>query len=191
MSERIGSLRERLTLQSALSAAIGVTSLTSAGTLATAVTAVPHGFPGGDYAMVAGATPGGYNGRIKATVIGLSSFTYPVVSGLATPATGAITVLYLSDVEGGRATGWTTVDTVSAEVLPLSSLEQLQLGAVQGTAIYRFRVRVRSDLRLTMRVLWTPLWPPDAAPKTLQVTSILPEADGRFYQILNATEQAA
>jgi hypothetical protein len=67
-----------------------VTSLTSASTTATA-TVTSHGYTTGDSITIIGATPAGYNGTFTVTNTGTNTFTYPVVAGLATPATGTIT----------------------------------------------------------------------------------------------------
>ncbi len=68
-----------------------LTSLTRAGTVATATTPTPHGFATGDTIAIAGATPNGYNGNKTITVTSATQFTYTVVNTLATPATGTIT----------------------------------------------------------------------------------------------------
>ena len=72
---------------------VSVTNLVSAGTTATA-TAANHGRTTGQIVTVAGATPSEYNGAKSITVTDANTFTYTVVSGLATPATGTITATY-------------------------------------------------------------------------------------------------
>ncbi len=67
-----------------------VTSLTQSLGVATAVCAT-HGYSDGDPVVVAGATPSGYNGTQNITFVDANTFTYPVSSGLASPATGTIT----------------------------------------------------------------------------------------------------
>jgi len=75
-----------------------ITGLTSTGTVATAISA-NHGFSTGDRPVISGATPTEYNGSQQITVIDADTFTYTVVSGLTTPATGTITAtIYLSTV---------------------------------------------------------------------------------------------
>lgn len=74
----------------ALGSEVTLTSLTSSGTVATA-TKAGHGFTSGQYVTIAGATPAGYNGTFPVTVTGANTFTYAVISGLGTPATGTIT----------------------------------------------------------------------------------------------------
>jgi hypothetical protein len=66
-------------------------TLTSVGTVATAVCTTAHGLDTGMSVTVAGATPAGYNGVVVVTVTDATHFTYTVVSGLTTPATGTIT----------------------------------------------------------------------------------------------------
>ena len=54
---RIGAMREYLTITSAASAAIAVTSLTRLNTVATVITSTPHGYVSNDRVTIAGATP--------------------------------------------------------------------------------------------------------------------------------------
>lgn len=69
-----------------------VTEVTSTGTTATVTNSLAHGYSKSDTVAIAGATPAGYNGNIIVTSVpSPSTFTYTVVSGLATPATGTIT----------------------------------------------------------------------------------------------------
>src|SRR4029450_6282578 len=51
----IGRLTESVTFLSSVPPAVGVTSLTSIGTVASGVTATPHGLRSGDYVAMAGA----------------------------------------------------------------------------------------------------------------------------------------
>lgn len=71
-----------------------LSSLTSVGTVATATTPSAHNLLTGDFIYVDGATPDGYNtSNVAITVTGASTFTYTLAtSGLASPATGTITV---------------------------------------------------------------------------------------------------
>lgn len=69
---------------------VNITSLTRSGTVATAVTAIPHGFATGGSAVIGGATPAGYNGTKTVTVVNSTTFTF-TVTALTTPATGTIT----------------------------------------------------------------------------------------------------
>src|SRR4051812_38402181 len=111
---RAGDLRERLVIQENAWPAIGVT-LARVGTVATGTTAVAHNYVTGDYVTVAGATPAGYNGRVKVTVTGPTTFTYAVDGTLATPATGAPTVTFTTDAQGGRRANWVTRTTLPAQ----------------------------------------------------------------------------
>ena len=69
---------------------VAVTSLTQVAGTAT-VTATSHGFANGALVQIAGATPAGYNIGATITFINTNSYSYPVSSGLASPATGTIT----------------------------------------------------------------------------------------------------
>jgi hypothetical protein len=75
---------------------LSIGSLTSTGTVATAVVAGGHKLNSGNWVKVTGATPAGYNLTRSVFVVNATTFTYPtVVSGTAT-ATGTLvaTVLY-------------------------------------------------------------------------------------------------
>lgn len=85
--------------QRTASAAVSVSSLTQVAGLATA-TATAHGLADGDEVTIAGATPSGYNLTVNVNKIDANTFTYPVSSALATPATGTITVT------GSSGTTW-------------------------------------------------------------------------------------
>lgn len=185
-------LREVLTIQENAPDPISVTSLTRVTTTATAQTAAPHGYTTGDYVTVAGAAPAGYNGKVKITVTGVSSFTYPVAGTVTTPATGVITVVYVSDAQGGRKIGWATFRQLHAELIPVKAWEHLQVAALQGQLDYRFRIRAVDSSGLTnqMRALWTPQFPAGQAAKTLEISGVLPEDDGRQFVIIEAGEAA-
>jgi head-tail adaptor len=187
----IGNLREHLTIQENVPDAISVTSLTRASTTATATTAAAHGYLTGDFVRVAGATPSGYNGTWKITVASPTTFTFTVSGVLATPATGTITGLYVSDAQGGRKIGWATLATaptgVWAEFLPQRAAERLQAQALSSQIDYRFRVRTRSDLTAQQRALWAPSWH-SADVHTLEIHGVLPDGDGRGWLILETGE---
>ncbi len=68
--------------------------LTSTGTTATFVCSAAHGLVTGDYAVVRGAQPDDYNKQTQITVTNTTTFTYPVTTGLTSPATGSPTVTY-------------------------------------------------------------------------------------------------
>jgi head-tail adaptor len=186
----IGTMREMLAIQENVPDSISVTSLTRTSTTATATTATAHGYSSNDYVTIAGATPAGFNGKVKITVTGATTFTYPVVGTLATPATGTITVVYVSDAQGGRRIGWAPLTTIWAELLPVRATERLQAQALQVQLDYRFRIQARADLTPEMRALWTPQWPPSSPAHTLEIHGIVPDGDGRHYQILECGEIA-
>lgn len=183
-----GPFRERLTIQENNPDPIAVTSLTRVSTTATATTAAPHGYTTNDYVTVAGATPTAYNGKVKITVTGPSSFSYQVAGTPATPATGTITVVYVSDAQGGRKIGWADLATIYGEQLAVRAFEKLQVQALQGQLDYRFRVYVRGDITTEMRALWAPRWPPGAPTHTLEIHGIVPDADGRDFMFLECGE---
>lgn len=190
----IGQLTEKLTIQENDHEPISVISLTRVNAIVTAVTATPHGYVTGDFVTVNGAVPAGYNGAWKVTVIGPSAFTYSgtVIGTLATPATGVITATYKSDAQGSPKQGWGTLASapngIWAELVTLSGLERLQAQALSARIDYRFRTRVRTDVTARMRAVWTPSWPPNALPHTLEIHSVIPDGDGRTWMLIEAGE---
>jgi parallel beta-helix repeat protein len=79
-----------------------VTSITLVSSTATVTTAAPHGYITGDVVVIVGAIPERYNNIAAITVTGLSTFTYPVVAGTASPAGGTILV---SKINGSAYAG--------------------------------------------------------------------------------------
>lgn len=186
-----GKLIERLIIEENVPDPIGVASITRTSTTATVTTAVPHGYASGDYATVAGAVPTGYNGKVKITVTGANTFTYPVLGSLTTPATGTITVVYVSDAQGGKRVSWATHATIAAEAIPIDADERLAAASIPAfatTTRYRFRTWARVDLTDQMRVRWTPTWPPDAPERVLEITGLIGEDDGRRFMYLECVE---
>jgi len=185
----IGALRERLVVQDDTPPDQALASLTATGTTATATCASAHGFVTGDYVTIAGATPTGFNGKVRVTVTSTLAFTYPVEAGLSSPASGHVTATYTSDATGGRPSVWRdTTLTLWAELIPLRASERMQLQTIASEVSVRFRTRARADLSETMRVTWTPTWPPGAAAQTLQVVGLLPVDDGREWVWLDCAE---
>lgn len=190
MDRSIGALAERLLVEASGAPALALASLARSGTTATAVTGRAHGYTTGDYVTIAGATPAGYNGRVKVTVVDTTTFTFTVSGALTSPATGAITGTHYSDAQGGRGQFWRTVDTIWAELVPLRAGERLQVAAIQSQLDVRFRVRTRPDLSPSMRVKWTPRWPPTAVEQTLQILGVVPVEDGRTWMHLECGSRA-
>lgn len=60
----------------------------------------------------------------------------------------------VADDQGGAVSTWATLDTVWAEVRPLTGRERAEMASVQAPATYRFRIRRRSDVTDTMRIGW-------------------------------------
>lgn len=184
-------MRERLVIQTATPLTLTLASLVRSGTVATATTASAHGYATDDYVTLSGATPVGYNGKVKVTVTGATTFTCTVDGSLATPATGTIQALYTSDAEAGRRRAWTTIATVFAEDMPMRTSERLQLAAIQSGVTSRFRIYRRDDVLAKARALWTPTWPPQSAERTLRVVGVLPDPDDIRFMLLNCEEVAA
>jgi head-tail adaptor len=188
MATKPGAFREQLVVQENAPDPIGVASLTRTSTTATATTASPHTYTTGDFVTVAGATPAGYNGKVKITVTGPSTFTYVVNGALVTPATGTITVVYNSNAQGQVVSGWADFATIFAEQLFVRAFEKLQAQALQGQLDYRFRTFTRADITVEMRARWTPAWPPGAPEHTLEIHGVTPDADGRQYMLIDCGE---
>ena len=73
-----------------------LTSVTSSGTTATATLAA-HGYSDGQVVLIAAADQAGYNGTFIIRRVSANVFSYPVASGLVTPATGTITATGYTD----------------------------------------------------------------------------------------------
>lgn len=189
----LGAMRERLTIQRNDPPTRDVSSLTRTSTTATVTTTVAHGYAATDYVTIAGSLVTGYNAKWKIVAVPTSTtFTFTCNGSLTTPATGTITVVYTSNAQGGQGVNfWRTLAKISAELMPISASERLQLKAVQSDVTYRFRARVRPDLEPTMRALWTPSWVRGEAQKTLAITGVLPVEDGRVYAFVECSEVAA
>lgn len=85
-------VREPLLAPKLASAALAVTSVTSAAGVATVVlTNANEDMESGDTMTLAGATPSDYNGAKVITVIDSTHFTFPVTGSPTSPATGTIT----------------------------------------------------------------------------------------------------
>jgi hypothetical protein len=68
-----------------------ISSLTSVGTVATAVCA-SHGYATNTFVQIAGAVQSAYNGYFLVTVIDANTFTFTIASSTTSPATGTPTV---------------------------------------------------------------------------------------------------
>jgi hypothetical protein len=85
-----------------------VTSITSASGTATLTSTSPHLLETGDNIVVRGAQPDDYNKTAVATVTGASTLTYPVTTGISSPATGTPLLSYvaihgLTDASGNQS----------------------------------------------------------------------------------------
>ena len=183
-------LRESIEIQENLPDPLPVATLTRTSATATVTTTAPHGFTTGDFVQMAGAVPSGYAGKVKVTVTGATTFTYPVLGTLTTPATGTITVTYVSDAQGGRKIGWNPFRTLHAEAIPVKAWEKLQVQALQGQLDYRFRIHTVDSVGITdeMRIVWTPQWPAGSPVHTLEISGVIADGDGRQFVFLEAGE---
>ena len=90
------------------------------------------------------------------------------------------------DGKGGQSHTSNTLDTVWADVMPLSSDERLRAAALESNISYRVRLRQWSSILASMRLLWTPSWDDTIPQKTLEIGAIVP--DGREYMIAECSE---
>jgi len=58
------------------------------------------------------------------------------------------------DVLGQESQNWDTIASVWSQAQPLRGAEFFAAGAAQSTSTVRFRIRYRSDVVPTMRVIW-------------------------------------
>jgi head-tail adaptor len=180
----VGKMFERIVIEESAPDPIAVASLTRTLTTATASTApTAHGFQNGDYVQVAGANEAAYNAaKVKVTVLSATSFSYQVSGSPSSPATGTITVTYLSDAQGNRKLSWSELVALPAEAMAISATERLAAAAIPALAsstLYRFRTHLRPDVTDDMRVRWTPRYPEGAPEQVLEITGVLRE-DSRF-----------
>jgi hypothetical protein len=154
---------------------VALTSLTSAGTVATATTATPHGFVTGDTIAIAGSNPNGYNGNKTITVTSATQFTYTVVSGLTTPAAGTITATRTAGTanrfsfRGSGARDFTINWTAAATTLD-GVMNQTANTTVTGTAVATLGESRISLLRRTSGQNFNETFDPDGASTTLAPT---------------------
>jgi hypothetical protein len=121
-------------------------ALTSSGTVAT-VTLAGHGFVTGDSVTIAGATPAGYNGTFTVTGFTSGTFTYTVSSGLATPATGTITLatrtlVYTDSGAVVASQAGVTKPVLSTTSIPAGSVIRFDLLQSMNTGATDARIRI-------------------------------------------------
>jgi SPP1 family predicted phage head-tail adaptor len=86
------------------------------------------------------------------------------------------TAIVADDGQGGKTvTGWRDHPTVWASVLPISSREQLAMGAMQSLATYHVNVRYDASLLVTQRLKLT-----NPAGVTLEIVGVT-DPDGRRH----------
>lgn len=94
-----------------------------------------------------------------------------------------------TDTQGGRAVTWSTLATVWAEWVPSGAVERLYGNRALGSELSAaFRIRRRLDVTPSMRVSWTPTFPPDATARTFEIRGVVPMGDGRTWMHLTCTE---
>jgi len=189
----IGRLTESVAFLSADPPAVSVTGLTANGTLATATTATAHGLRSGDYVAIAGAVPLGYNADSRqVVVVDATTFTYGVPAGLSSPATGAITVTFDSDSQGGHPSDWYSVGQAFAAIEPLNAAERLVAASVAAIVNYRAVVHYRTDLKARMKLRWFRYQ--EAAPRDLEIFGLYPHPEPTYshrYLVIECGEVTA
>lgn len=98
-----------------------------------------------------------------------------------------------TNTHGSKTPGvWTTLDTVFAESIALSSDERLEASRVGSQVLYRFRIRARSDVTAKMRALWTPSFPSSAPRRVIEFHGIYPDPRNMGYLFIDCgTHDAA
>ncbi len=147
---------------------IKITSLSGAGTTATAVTATPHGLVNGDRVSVIGATQSAYNIEAVAAVVNATTFTYPKAAS-ASPATG-FPQLYAStatisepeanvklksvELSGNllfsSSEGIKKIDTISSVVIPAGQIKALDLSASLSNGFGAFEI----NSQVGYKIVW-------------------------------------
>jgi len=77
----------------------GVTAAVWANDIVTVTTATPHGLGTGEYVVIAGMTPAGYNGTFEVAVLNATQFTYTLAvnPGSAATVLGTVSDLGVPD----------------------------------------------------------------------------------------------
>lgn len=97
-----------------------------------------------------------------------------------------------TNTHGSKTPGvWTTVDSVWAEVVPLSGGESLQESRVGSEVAYQFRIRARTDITAKMRALWTPTWASGSTRRVVDIHAVMPDPKNRAYQLLDGSTHDA
>ena len=180
---------ERLTLQTQEAAPVPVLELHREGSRAVGTTARPHDLATGDYCTVFGASPEAYNfTNDQIVVTDPVTFSYALPDDtIATPATGAIAIVFLTDAQGGDGDQWFEVGEVWASIEALSATERLAAEGIGSTVAYRAVVHYRPDLSAAMRALWRRYR--ETRARTLQIAGVFPHPDEpRRYLVLECGE---
>lgn len=101
-----------------------VSSLTLVGTTAT-VTSTAHGYSNGDIITIWGATPVNYNGSAAISNITANTFDYTTVSGLTSPAAGAIQCTKSNSfAHGGARVLWSVLTTKETCIFGINLIDK-------------------------------------------------------------------
>lgn len=98
-----------------------------------------------------------------------------------------------TNTHGSKTPGvWTTLDTIWAAQVALTSDERLDANRVGSQVLYRFRIRARSDVTAKMRALWIPSFPSGAARRVIEFHGIYLDPRNIGYQFIDCgTHDAA
>lgn len=156
-------------------------SITSVGTVATAVSTVPHGLATGNTVSHSGATPAEYNVADAVTVIDPYTYTYDIVDADDVPATGTPVAKVLGATEYLIADDWMEVYKASGarkgtrrepvqirptmetgDVFTLGDSWRIPAAAPKPTPTYSARERLTgTDMELSFEI--------DGVPKTITI----------------------
>lgn len=95
------------------------------------------------------------------------------------------------DTHGADVVTFDTLDSVSAELMPVRAGERLQANTIQALVEVRFRIRARTDVTPGMRVAWRPSWSTVSTQRQLEIHGVQAVGDGRTYTVLECGEVAA
>lgn len=126
---------QSITSTTVIEAGLSVSSITLVGTVATVTTSSDHNYGTGITVTISGANESEYNGDFEITVTSGNTFTYEVLGGPTTPATGTISsTATIANVNVQSVETGADVNVGSGGVLTLS----VEIAGVDSTGISTF-----------------------------------------------------
>lgn len=135
---------------------VGASALTRISQTAYFIGATAHNFYNGQEITISGATPAGYNGTFKVSIINDANFSYgPVSASLTTPASGTIVATYdgaMVDVESD-GTGQDKNLTGGATLTLVTPIAGVDNSTRVGITPFAGGTDLETDTELRLRVL--------------------------------------